>query len=69
MHAGSSLQQTTSSIQNRQLLPVASANAVAPTLNINSAREPAVCQSMRVHPLGDEQVLSQQTLRSVQKEL
>lgn len=68
MHAGSSLQQTTSSIQNRQLLPVASTNAVAPTLNINSAREPAVCQSMRVHP-ADEQVLSQQTLRSVQKEL
>jgi len=51
-------------------LPVASTNAVAPTLNINSAREPAVCQSMRVQgPLADEQVLSQQTLRSVQKEL
>ena len=38
--------------------------------NINSAREPGISQSMRVQgPSADEQLHSQQTLLSVNKEL
>lgn len=68
--AGSALQQTTASTQNRQLMPVASGAVSTSTHNINSAREPGISHSMRVQgPAADEHLHSQQTLLSVNKEL